>query len=156
MNSDKIYKIAKIGAGVLGLIGIIMLVRVMIPGDEELKSSLEVQASVLDPFISFTIFMLYLTALLAIGFSIWNLIIHPAQLKKALLSLAVLGLVFLAAYVFASDAEVTGPNGVSLEGGAAGSTPKMVGALINYTYFLGIIALACVVWGSVRGMFSNK
>ncbi len=156
MDSNKIYKISKIGAGVLGLIGVIMLVRVMIPGDEVLKSDLEVQASVLNPFISFTIFMLYLTAGLAILFSIWNLVKHPAALKKALISLAFLGVLFIISYALASGDEVTGPNGVSIEGGAAGSTPKMVGTLIKYTYYLGIIALACVLWGSIRGMFSNK
>ena len=156
MDSNKIYKIAKIAVSALGLIGVIMLVRVMVAGDETLKSSLEVQASVLDPFISFTIFMLYLTAILAIGFSIWNLVKNPAALKKALISLVVLAVLFGVAYASASDAEVTGANGISIENGAAGPIPKMVGTLIQYTYFLGIIALATVLWGSVRGMFSNK
>ena len=37
-----------------------------------------------------------------------------------------------------------------------GSTPKMVGTLIKYTYILGIIGLATVVWGSFKSMMSNK
>lgn len=156
MNNNKFYKIAKIATAVLGLIGVIMLVRVMMPGDEALKSDAEVQNSVLDPFVSFTIFMLYLTTGIAIVFSIWNLVTHPAALKKAIISLAVLGILFVVAYVMASDAEITGANGAYIKGGEAGTTPKMVGTLIKYTYILGIFGLATVVWGSFRAMFSNK
>lgn len=156
MDNNKIYKIAKIAVAVLGLIGVIMLVRVMIPDDEVLKSDLEVQSSVLDPFVSFTLIMVYLTAGLAILFSILNLVKNPAHLKKALISLAFLAVLFFISYALASDAEVKGSYNEPIEGGAAGSIPKMVGALIKYTYYLGIIALACVLWGSVRGMFSNK
>ncbi len=153
---NKFYKIAKIGAAALGLIGVVMLIRVMMPGDEELATDVDVQASVLDPFVSFTIMMLYLTAGIAILFSIVNLVKHPAALKKAIISLVVLGVLFGISYAMASDAEVTGPNNTFIEGGEAGSTPKMVGTLIKYTYILGIIGLGTVIWGSVKTMFSNK
>jgi len=153
---NKFNKIAKIAAGALGLIGVIMLVRVMMPGDEALATDVDIQSSVLDPFVSFTIMMLYLTAGIAIVFSIVNLVKHPAALKKAIISLVVLGVLFAIAYVTASDAEVTGPNNTFIEGGEAGSTPKMVGALIKYTYILGVIGLVTVVWGSFRSMMSNK
>ena len=149
MNNNKFYKIAKIAAGVLGLIGVIMLVRVLMPGDEVLKSDEDVQSSVLDPFVSFTIFMLYLTTGIAILFSIWNLITHPAALKKAIISLVALGVLFAIAYGVSSDAEVTGAGGVSIKDGAAGAIPKMVGTLINYTYILGVIGLiTCLLYTS--------
>ena len=153
---NKFNKIAKIAAGVLGLIGVVMLIRVMMPGDEALATDLDTQSSVLDPFVSFTIMMLYLTSGIAILFSIVNLVKHPAALKKAIISLVVLGVLFGISYAMASDAEVTGPNNTFIEGGEAGSTPKMVGTLIKYTYILGVIGLATVVWGSLRTMMSNK
>lgn len=157
---NKFNKIAKIAAGVLGLIGVIMLVRVMMPGDEafvgDSQEVLDMQNSVLSPFVSFTIMMLYLTAGIAVLFSIVNLVKHPAALKKAIISLVVLGVLFGISYAMASGAEITGPNGVYIEGGEEGSTPKMVGTLIKYTYILGIIGLATVVWGSFRTMMSNK
>jgi len=153
---NKFNKIAKIAAGVLGLIGVIMLVRVMTVDGEALATDLDVQSSVLDPFVSFTIMMLYLTAAIAVVFSIVNLVKHPAALKKAIISLVVLGVLFGISYAMANDTEITGPNGVYIEGGEAGSTPKMVGTLIKYTYILGIIGLATVVWGSFRAMMSNK
>ena len=153
---NKFNKIAKIAAGVLGLIGVIMLVRVMTADGEALVTDVELQSSVLDPFVSFTIMMLYLTAGIAVVFSIVNLVKHPAALKKAIISLVVLGVLFGISYAMASDAEVTGPNNTFIEGGEAGSTPKMVGTLIKYTYILGIVGLATVVWGSLRTMMTNK
>ena len=154
--NDKYYKIAKIFAAVLGFLGIFMLVRVLRADGEALKSNAELQVSVIDPFVTFTIVMLYITAGIAILFSVWNLIKHPAALKKALISLVALGVLFFIAYSVASDAEVTGAYGVSIKDGAAGFIPKMVGALINYTYIMGIVGLATVVWGSFSAMFSNK
>ncbi|PCI10516.1 MAG: hypothetical protein COB73_03290 [Flavobacteriaceae bacterium] len=153
---NKFNKIAKIAAGALGLIGVIMLVRVMTADEEALATDIDIQSSVLDPFVSFTIMMLYLTTAIAVVFSIVNLVKHPAALKKSIISLVVLGVLFAIAYATASDAVVTGPNNTFIEGGEAGSTPKMVGALIKYTYILGVIGLATVVWGSVRSMMSNK
>ena len=153
---NKFNKIAKIAAGVLGLIGVVMLVRVMTADGEALVTDVELQSSVLDPFVSFTIMMLYLTAGIAVVFSIVNLVKHPAALKKAIISLVVLGVLFGIAYAMASDAEITGPNGTFIEGGEEGTTPKMVGTLIKYTYILGIIGLVTVVWGSFRTMMSNK
>ena len=114
------------------------------------------QNSVLSPFVSFTIMMLYLTAGIAILFSVINLVKHPAALKKAVISLVVLGVLFGISYAMASDAEVTGPNNSFIEGGEAGATPKMVGTLIKYTYILGIVGIATVAWGSLRSMMSNK
>lgn len=154
---NKFNKIAKILAAVLGLVGVIMLARVLGYGDDEgLLNDLDAQSGLVDPFVSFTILMLYLTAGIAIVFSIWNLIKSPAALKKALIGLGALAVLYFIAYSQASDAEVTGAGGVAIKDGAAGFIPKTVGTLIIYTYILGVIGLLMVVWGSVRAMFSNK
>ena len=157
---NKFNKIAKIAAGVLGLIGVVMLVRVMMPGDEafvgDSQEVLDMQNSVLSPFVSFTIMMLYLTAGIAVLFSAVNLAKHPRVLKKVIISLVVLGVLFGISYAMASSAEITGPNGTFIEGGEEGTTPKMVGTLLKYTYILGIIGLITVIWGSFRTMMSNK
>jgi hypothetical protein len=100
--------------------------------------------------------MLGLTTVSAIGFSLWSLIQNPAALKKALISLAVLGVLFIIAYAIANDGAVTDKFGNIIEKGEVGPISKNSGALIKYTYFLGAIGLACVLWGSVKEMFSNK
>ena len=154
---NKFNKIAKILAIVLGLIGAIMLGRVLGYGDDEaLMGDLEAQTSLVDPFVSFTILMMYITAGAAVLFSIFNLVKSPAALKKALIGIGALAILYFIAYSQASDAEVTGAGGVAIKDGAAGFIPKTVGTLIIYTYILGVIGLLMVVWGSVRAMFSNK
>jgi hypothetical protein len=152
---NKFYKVAKIGAAVLGVIGILLLVRVVAAG-EAVVIDAATQASTVDPFVSFTFLMLGLTTVSAIGFSLWSLIQNPAALKKALISLAVLGVLFVIAYTIANDGAVTDKFGNIIEKGEVGPISKNSGALIKYTYFLGVIGLACVLWGSVKEMFSNK
>lgn len=152
---NKIYKIAKIGAAALGVIGAILLVRVIAAG-EAVVFDADVQTSVVDPFVSFTFLMMGLTTVLAIGFSIWSLVQNAEALKKALISLVVLGILFVLAYAIADDGAVRDKFGNIIELGEAGPISKNAGALIKYTYFLGAIGLVCVLWGSVKGMFSKS
>ena len=152
---NNIYKIAKIGTALLGVIGVILLVRVIAAG-EAVEMDADVQGSVVDPFVSFTFVMLILTAVLAVGFSMFSLVRIPAALKKALLTIGVLAVFFAIAYALANDFEVTNKFGVVIEDGEAGPTSKNSGALIIFSYFLGVVGLATVVWGSVKDMFSKS
>ena len=131
---NNIYKIAKIGTALLGVIGVILLVRVIAAG-EAVVTEADVQASVVDPFVSFTFVMLILTTVMAVGFSMFSLVKNPAALKKALLSVAVLAIFFVIAYALANDFEVTNKFGVVIEDGEAGPTSKNSGALIIFFLF---------------------
>ncbi|MCK5814418.1 MAG: hypothetical protein KAH07_00585 [Flavobacteriaceae bacterium] len=149
-----IYKIAKIGTAVLGVLGVILLVRVIAAG-EAVELDIDVQSSVVDPFITFTFLMMGLTTVLAVGFSLFGLVKDLEALKKASISLGVLVVFFLIAYALADDLEVTNKFGVVIENGEAGSVSKNSGALIIFSYFLGFVGLATVVWGSVKEMLSK-
>ena len=151
---SKFYKIAKISAAALGVLGVVLLVRVLLAGDA-VETDAATQASVVDPFITFTFIMLGLTAVLAVAFSLWSLVQNPAALKKALITLVGLGILFAIAYSLADDGEVTNKFGQIIEQGEAGPISKNSGALIKFSYFLGFIGIATVVWGSVKGMFSK-
>jgi hypothetical protein len=124
-------------------------------GDEAVRTDLTTQSRVVDPFITFTFIMLGLTLILAVGFTLFGLLKNPAALKKSLMTLVVLGVLFAVAYVLASDAAVTDKFNQVIEFGEKGPISKRVGTLINYTYILGIIGLVCVLWGSLKGMFSK-
>ncbi len=152
--NNKLYNIAKIGAGILGVIGIVLLVMVMMAGDAVIDDP-ATQSRVVDPFVTFTFFMLGLTVILAIGFTLWGLLKNPAALKKSLMTLAVLAGLFALAYVLSNGDAVTDKFGNVIEYGEAGPISKRVGTLIKYTYILGIIGLVCVLWGSLKGMFSK-
>lgn len=153
--TSKLYKISKYGTATLGVIGIILLVRVITAGDAVVEDA-ATQVSVVDPFITFTFIMLGLTTVITVVFSIWSLIQNPAALKKALITLAVMGVLLVLAYVSANDHEITNKFGQVIDLGEAGPISKNTGTLIKYTYFLGAIGLACVLWGTVKDMLSNK
>lgn len=153
--TSKLYKISKFGTAGLGVIGIILLVRVIMGGDAVVEDA-ATQASVVDPFITFTFIMLGLTTIITVVFSLFSLVQNPAALKKALITLVVGGVLFGIAYALANDGAITNKFGQIIDQGEAGPISKNTGALIMYTYFLGTIGLACVLWGTVKDMLSNK
>jgi len=154
MNNN-VSKILSIVAGVIGVIAIFFLARIIMEGDETVKSSLELQNSIVSPFIQFAKIILVITALLAIGFSLFNLVRHPQMLKKALISIAALGVLLVIAYVMASDAAVYDVSGNVLKDGEAGSTSKWVSTGIWYSLILGAIGLGFFLWDFVKSLVSK-
>lgn len=151
MNS-KLYNIVKIVVAGLALIGIILFVRVAMSGDD-----VETVSNNTHPLITFSMILVGLAVIITVFFSIIGIFRTPGALKQTLISLGALGGLFFLAYVLASNAEVTDTYGQALKNGvgAEGAIPKKVGAMIKYTYILGAIALATIVWGSLKGMFSK-
>jgi hypothetical protein len=151
MNS-KSYNIIKIVVAALALIGIALFIRVAMAGDDT-----EAVSNTTHPLITFSMILVGLTLAITIFFSIIGIFKTPGALKQTLISLGVLVGLFVLAYVLAGDAEVTDSYGQTLKDGvgAAGEIPKRVGAMIKYTYILGIIAILAIIFGGVKGMFSK-
>ncbi|MEN8185990.1 MAG: hypothetical protein ABFR05_02545 [Bacteroidota bacterium] len=150
MNS-KLSKILSLVAGAIGIIAVFFLVRIIMTGDDTIKTDVAAQSSIVSPYISFAMVLLYITAGLAVVFSIWNLIRHPKMLKKALLSVGVLGVLLLMAYIISPDNEVTDAAGakVLVE---QGSVSKWSSTGIWYAVILGAIGLAFFLWDFVKGI----
>ena len=151
MNSN-ISKILSLVSGLIGLIAIYFLVRIIMAGDDAVKESLDLQNSLVSPFVSFARIILIITAILAIVFSIWNMVRQPKMLKKTLLSIGVLVVLLVIAYVMASDAAVTNAAGTVIKDGEAGSTSKWVSTGIWYSMILGGIGLAFFLWDFVKSL----
>ena len=155
MNS-KVSKILSLASGLIGLIAIYFLVRIIMEGDDAVKESLELQNSLVSPFVSFARIVLIITTVITVIFSLWNLVRQPKLLKKTLLSLAALGVLLLIAYMMASDAAVTNISGNVIKDGEAGSTSKWVSTGIWYSLMLGGIGLAFFLWDFVKSLVSTK
>lgn len=151
MNS-KLYNIIKFVVAAIALIGIALFIMVAMAGDDA-----EAVSNATHPLITFSIALVILTIGITVFFSIIGIFKTPGALKQTLISLGVLGGLFFLAYVLANDEEVTNTYGQALKDGvgSAGDIPKRVGAMIKYTYILGAIALATIVWGGLKGMFSK-
>ena len=155
MNS-KISKILSLVSGLIGLIAVYFLARIIMEGDDAVKESLDLQNSLVSPFVSFARIVLIITTVITVIFSLWNLVRQPKLLKKTLLSLAALGVLLLIAYMMASDAAVTNISGNVIKDGEAGSTSKWVSTGIWYSLMLGGIGLAFFLWDFVKSLVSTK
>jgi len=154
MNS-KISKILSLASGLIGLISIYFLVRIIMEGDDSVKESLDLQNSLVSPFVSFAKVILIITTVIAVVFSLWNLVRQPKLLKKTLISLAALGVLLLISYMMASDAAVTNVSGNIIKDGEAGSTSKWVSTGIWYSMILGAIGLGFFLWDFVKSLASK-
>ncbi len=155
MNS-KISKILSLVSGLIGLISIYFLVRIIMEGDDAVKENLDLQNSLVSPFVSFAKVILIITTIITVVFSLWNLVRQPKLLKKTLVSLAGLGLLLLISYVMASDEAVTNMTGNIIKDGEAGSTSKWVSTGIWYSLILGGIGLGFFLWDFVKSLVSTK
>ena len=88
--SKNFSKILSLVAGLIGLIAFYYFVRIVMTGDDTLETDLEAQASIISPFITFAKWILIATGLIAVVFSMINLVKHPKVLKRSLIGVAVM------------------------------------------------------------------
>jgi len=155
MNS-KISKILSLVSGLIGLIAIYFLARIIMEGDDAVKESLDLQNSLVSPFVQFAKVILIITTVIAVVFSLWNLVRHPKLLKKTLISLAALGVLLLISYMMATDEATRNLSGNIIKDGEAGSTSKWVSTGIWYSMILGAIGLGFFLVDFVKSLLSTK
>lgn len=148
-------KILTYVTGLIGLIGFYFFVRIVMEGDDAITENADLQASILSPFISFSIFLLIATAVLSVVFSMLNMTKHPEVLKTTLIGVASMGVLLMLAYFLASDAAVTDTMGKVIKDGEAGSISKWVSALINFSFILGAIGLVFFLFDFVKSLVKN-
>ncbi|MGY5351597.1 hypothetical protein ACXGQW_03385 [Wenyingzhuangia sp. IMCC45533] len=142
-NDNKISKFLTALIFIIAVIGFVLFALVYVADTSSLGDAVS-------PFVEFSVWLLYASLIITVVFAIVNIIKNPEDLKKIVVNVLVLGAVFAVAYFTASDAAVLDVQGQILEGGEAGSTSKMISTLINFSTFLGIIALAVVGLGSIK------
>jgi glucan phosphoethanolaminetransferase (alkaline phosphatase superfamily) len=151
MNS-KLSKILTIIAGVIGLIGFYFFIRIVMEGDDVIKTDVALQNSILSPFINYSVVLLGIVTLISVVFSLINLFKNPEILKRTLIGVAFLAVLLVIAYSVSSDAAVTDAMGKIIKDGEAGSVSKWVGTLIYYSYYLGFIGLAMFLFDFMKSL----
>ena len=154
MNS-KISKILSLITGIIGLVAVYFLMMIIMEGDDVVKESVDLQNSLVSPFISFAKIVFYITTILAVGFSLLNLIRNPQLLKKSLLSLVFFGILLALAYVIADDSATLNVSGSIVKGGEAGSISKWVSTGIWFSVILGAVGLLIIFGGFVKSLVSK-
>jgi len=144
MDNSK-AKILTIITAVIGVIGAFLFIRVLMAGDDT-----EAVDSSVNTIVHFSKWLLMITAGITVVLSLINLLKNPKALKKTLIGVVALAILFGISYALASDAAVTNQFGDIVTNGEAGSTSKMISALINFTGILSLVAIATIGFGFVK------
>ena len=103
-----LHKILKIGAAVLGLLGIIFLVRIISRGDEVIKAdALAGDTAIVDPMAYVAYAIILLTLLFVAFFVLKNLFTNTANLKNTLLGVGIFAAVLIIAYAVSGGDTMT-------------------------------------------------
>ena len=155
MKSNKILNIV---IAAIAIIGAILFIRIFSADDmEAYTTDADLQNGVISPLISFSTILFYATVVITIVLSIWTIIRNPENLKKMLMSLAILGGLLLISYFIADADAVYDANGLKvLPGGEEGSaTNKWVGTGIWFSVILGAIASVFFVIDLGKGLIKS-
>jgi hypothetical protein len=139
-----LHKILKYVALVLGLIGIVFLVRILLADDGSIVASADAQESLITPFLWLAYFILLITLVLVAFFVIKGL--FRGDIKTTLISIGAFALVIVIAYVLTDGSEVQLKDGGTLS--ASGS--HWVSAGLGMFYILGAIAVGAMFLSGVK------
>jgi hypothetical protein len=153
MKDNKFSKIITYIVTAIAVVGIILLVRVLMAGEDAVENDVAVQNSVVSPLVSFSQYLLYGVVIVTLVLSLIGLFKNPDNLKKTLLGVTALGVLFVVAYFIAdSDVVIDNANNI-LEGGEEGSSiNQFTGAGIWFSIILGGIGLFFFVYDLVKGL----
>ena len=156
MTDNKFSKIITYVVTLIAVIGIILLGRVLMAGEDAVENDVAVQNSVVSPLVSFSQYLLYGVILVTIVLSMWGLFKNPENLKKTLFGLIALGVLFVIAYFLADSNVVVDNADKILEGGEAGATiNQLTGTGIWFSVILGLIGFGFFVFDLGKGLIKS-
>lgn len=145
-----LQKISKIIVGILGLLGVVFLVRIISAGDEAIKDGAE--AGLVDPMAYIAYITLGVVLVLVLFFVLKNLFTNTGSLKNTLIGVGAFAAVLIISYV-ASGGDVME---YKLQDGIA--TPgqsQMVGAGLVAFYILLAVAAISMIFSGVKKIISK-
>lgn len=140
-----IYKILKYLAAVIGVLGLILLGRILWTGNEAIENSASVQASVVDPFMIVAYVVFAVIVLLVVFFVIKGL--FTGKIKNTLISVGIFAAVVLLAYLLADGGAMYDRNDVQT---VSDSGSKWVSTGLITFYLLAAIAIGAMVISGVK------
>ncbi|MBV7268759.1 hypothetical protein [Winogradskyella luteola] len=144
------HKILKIIAALIGLAGIVFLVRIVAAGDDAIKSGEE--AGLVDPMAWAAYIILGLTLLFVVFFVLKNLFTNTSGLKNTLIGVGAFVAVLIISYLTAGGDPITYKL---QEGVATSSQSQMVGAGLTAFYILIVIAALAMIFSGVKKIINK-
>jgi hypothetical protein len=144
MNLQNIIKIV---SGLLGVLGAILLIRIMSLGDDQIKMDASMgDYSSISPLINLALFILAIAVVVTLIFSIITLASDPKKLKKSLIASGLFLLVIAISYGVSEGVETPMKDDKILS--ASGS--RLVGTGIVSFYILTVIAFGSMMFSSIK------
>ncbi len=139
-----IHKILKYLALVIGVIGLILLARVLMAGDTSIESSVSTQQSVLEPMMWLSYLVLLVVIILVAFFVIKGL--FRGNIKNTLIAVGSFLLIIVIAYV------VTGGEAITLRDGTtvSASASHWISTGLVVFYILAAIAVGAMILSGIR------
>lgn len=139
-----IHKILKYLALVIGVIGLILLGRIVMAGDDAIEASAAQQQSLITPFIYLAYFVMAVIIILVLFFVIKGL--FKGNIKNTLISIGAFVLIVVIAYLVTDGSEIVMKDGDVLS--ASGS--HWVSAGLVVFYILAVVAVGAMVLSGIR------
>ncbi len=151
-----LHKILKYVAALIGVAGVIFLIRIISKGDDAIKAAaVEGDTAIVDPFAWMAYIILGLTVAFVVFFVIKNLFTNTNSLKSTLLGLGLFLGVLVIAYVFSTGDDIT-THKYMYDGKLATSKEShMVGAGLIAFYVLIIGAAGAMLLSGVKKMINR-
>ena len=147
-----IQKTTTLVSASLGVLGLIFLALIIVQGDDAIEmSAMQGDYGTVSYIIYLAQFILLITVLITLFFSLKNLASDKGNLKKSLMFIGAFALVILVAYLFSSGEETPMQDGKMLS--AAGA--RIVETGIRTFYFLTIIAVGAMAFHSVKKLIKK-
>ena len=147
-----IQKITNITVVVLAVVALIVLSVIIGQGDEYIEmSAMQGNYGFVSIMINLALFVLLITVLMTLVFSVKNLVSEKSKLKKAGISIGSFVFVFLVAFFLSSGVETPMQDGKML----SAVESKLVEAGIRTFYLLTFIAGGIMIYFSVSKFFKK-
>ena len=148
----KLQNIVNIVSALLGIIGVIFLLRIMGTGDEQVEiDASQGNYSMVTPIIELARIVLFLTIFVTLIFSLRGLFSNKEKLKKASISIGFFLLIIFISYMVSTGVETPMKDGKILS--ENGSRWVEAGILVFYILF--IIAIGLMFLSGLRKMLKK-
>ena len=148
----KLQNIVNIISALLGIVGVIFLLRNMGTGDEQIEiDATQGSYSLVTPIIELARIVLILTISVTLIFSLRGLFSNKEKLKKASISIGFFLLIIFISYMASSGVETPMKDGKIL----SESGSRWVGTGILVFYVLFILAIGLMFLSGLRKMFKK-
>ena len=148
----KLQNIVNIVSALLGIIGVIFLLRIMGTGDEQIEiDASQGNYSLVTPIVELARIVLFLTIFVTLIFSLRGLFSNKEKLKKASISIGFFLLIIFISYMISTGVETPMKDGKILS--ENGSRWVEAGILVFYILF--IIAIGLMFLSGLRKMLKK-